>query len=408
MQFTPSQVRRCIACVATIAGPAFGITVASCGHDVTEPPLPRFAAVDAGGSHSCGVGRDGALYCWGSDAGGLLGDGLPLEGGPLPRRVASLDAFSAVAAGRHLTCALTVDGAPRCWGNPVGAPGDFVSNEFVPEPAGVPGDPRFVAIDARETVACGIAAAAVLYCWGSNGFGQLGTGIAEAAECMPGGVPNPCHPEPQPVGGEIRFTMVSTGDDYVCAISADSAGYCWGRSRFGRLGDGSLEDRASPTPIAGDLTLIGISTSSGHACALAADGAAYCWGYNGFGQLGIGTADTSAHASPLRVESGSVRFRSISAGGSHTCALATDGQAYCWGWGDVGQLGTGFNDDNHNPQAVVGGLTFSNVSAGELWHTCGTSVDGEVYCWGRNDDGEVGVDPAAASQSSVPVRLAAP
>ncbi|MEX2155699.1 MAG: hypothetical protein WD773_02535 [Gemmatimonadales bacterium] len=301
-----------------------------------------------------------------------------------------------------------MDGVPYCWGNPVGEPGDFVSSSFLPEPAAVPGTPRFEAIDARETVACGIAAGGALYCWGSNGFGQLGTGAAEA-ECLdPGGIPNPCHPEPQAVVGGIRFTMVSTGDDYACGISVDSVGYCWGRSAFGRLGNGSLERRASPTPIAGDLTLIGISTGFGHVCAVAADEAAYCWGYNGFGQLGIGTADTLAHASPLRVEGGSVRFRSISAGGSHTCALATDGRAYCWGWGDFGQLGTGFHEDSHNPQAVVSGLTFSNVSAGEAWHTCGTSVDGKIYCWGRNEDGEIGLDPVETGQSAVPVRIASP
>ena len=117
------------------------------------------------------------------------------------------------------------------------------------------------------------------------------------------------------------------------------------------------------------------------------------------GQLGDGRA--AGDAQPVRAET-SVRFASISAGGSHTCALTADGAAYCWGSNTSGQLGNPDTREtcteglmaegvcSRRPQAVAGDLRFTGISAGAS-HTCGVTTSGVVYCWGSNDDGQVGV-----------------
>jgi len=84
-----------------------------------------------------------------------------------------------------------------------------------------------------------------------------------------------------------------------------------------------------------------------------------------------------------------VTFRSVSAGLNHTCALATDGRAYCWGGNQWGQLGAGDSTSRDRPVAVAGALRFSTLSAGNLY-TCGVTTTGAGYCWGRNELGELG------------------
>lgn len=87
-----------------------------------------------------------------------------------------------------------------------------------------------------------------------------------------------------------------------------------------------------------------------------------------------------------------VPFASISAGDGHTCALADDGTAYCWGSNVYAQLGGGLTTPlslQFRPLSVVGGLAFSAVSAGSLI-SCGLDLSGRGYCWGRNSDGQLG------------------
>jgi alpha-tubulin suppressor-like RCC1 family protein len=86
-----------------------------------------------------------------------------------------------------------------------------------------------------------------------------------------------------------------------------------------------------------------------HSCALLTDGSAYCWGQNLHGQLGDGT--TQNRSSPTRV-AGDIRFRSLYAGGALTCGTATSGEEYCWGLNQAGQLGDGSRESRSAPTAV--------------------------------------------------------
>jgi len=130
---------------------------------------------------------------------------------------------------------------------------------------------------------------------------------------------------------------------------------------------------------------VAVSESQDHTCALATNGAAYCWGHGWLGDLGNGT--TADQTVPTLVSGGHV-FRSIATMAAVTCALAADSTAWCWGWGGEGQLGTGDTLSHSTPVAVAGGLHFAALVAGES-HACGLAASGTAYCWGWNSSGQV-------------------
>jgi alpha-tubulin suppressor-like RCC1 family protein len=178
----------------------------------------------------------------------------------------------------------------------------------------------------------------------------------------------------------------------------------------GQLGDGTTTtrddvvetDRFEPalTQVDTDVPFVSITAGYNHTCALDAAGRAYCWGDNRNGELGsalTGDCDgwsqagpePSCQARPVPVET-SLEFRSLAGGASFTCGLTADGQAYCWGLGNEGQLGAGSRASaKTGPVPVVGGLRFASLSAGTN-HVCGVSVEGRAYCWGGGAEGQLG------------------
>ena len=141
-----------------------------------------------------------------------------------------------------------------------------------------------------------------------------------------------------------------------------------------------------------------VTVGIAHSCALTTDGAAYCWGANDHGEFGNTTLTSSL--TPVRVAEG-LTLKSISAGDVHTCGLTIDGDAYCWGSQNYGQLGNGSRTQNETPQKVTGGLKFASLSAG-AFHTCGVTTDGAAYCWGAGLYGALGVDEATFESSCPP------
>ena len=193
----------------------------------------------------------------------------------------------------------------------------------------------------------------------------------------------------QSVPGGHTFAAVSAGESHACGITPAGVAYCWGSDgRAGALGAGALLGNCfpygsitgwgcslTPVPVAGGLTFSQISAGDEYTCGIAAGGAAYCWGYNEFGQLGTGS--TISSASPVPV-TGGLTFAQISADEAITCALTTAGKAYCWG---PGYLGDGTANPSPSPVAVAGGVRFTQISAAQD-HTCGLTAAGSAHCWG--------------------------
>jgi alpha-tubulin suppressor-like RCC1 family protein len=218
-----------------------------------------------------------------------------------PVKVLGGVAFASVQAGtNNLACGLAIDGAVYCWGlNWRGEVGSS-TNEFCGNPnasiecASSPvrvrtsGGSTFRDVAAGNSYACGVLDNGAMYCWGRNGDGQLG--VEAGNDCATSGAPDPCLREPVLVPGGHRFITVSAGDGHTCGNTEEGPVVCWGRNRFGELGNGSLATtRNSPEVVRGGLTFVSVSAGRHHTCGATRSGTLYCWGINDFGQLGDGT-----------------------------------------------------------------------------------------------------------------------
>lgn len=174
--------------------------------------------------------------------------------------------------------------------------------------------------------------------------------------------------------------MVAAGLFHTCAATAAGRVHCWGFNNQGQVGDGSSETRLDPVPSAGITTATGVSAGRSHTCARLADGTARCWGANLAGQLGDGSFETR-QLLPVLV-SGLTNVAQVAAGGSHTCARLDDGRLFCWGDNDQGQVGPDDRGAYREPVLVPLPEPITEVSAG-FQHTCVVTRSRRVLCWGQ-------------------------
>jgi len=353
----------------------------------TPPSYPWgiFTSINTGAYHTCAIATTGAAFCWGSNMFGQLGNGSTTwSATPVAVTMPTSVTFTAINAGFTHTCALTASGTAYCWGNNIfgqlgnGSTEDSTTPVAVVMPAGV----TFVAIVVSTYHTCALTASGNVYCWGINRTNQLGNGTTTDSSVplivtMPTG---------------ITFSSIATSGYSTCALTASGAAYCWGSNTFGQLGIGSTSNAAVPTAVTmpTGITFVFISVGRYHTCALTASGAAYCWGLNLGGSLGNGTTTNSTIPVAVTMPSG-ITFDTISTGWNHTCALTAAGIAYCWGQ-NSGQVGDGSTTNRTTPMLVSmpTGMTFTDIMAGAT-HTCALAGNGLAYCWGTNTNGQLGL-----------------
>lgn len=393
----------------------------------TFDPAQATLAVSAGGSDNftCGI-VNGAAKCWGKSYNDSeLGVGARIRS-TVPLNVFGLDSgVEAIEAGFYNVCAI-VRGEVQCWGSQwegeLGVP--FGSVWTIPiAVSGLPKEAK--AITVGDEFSCAIVGASRdAWCWGRNNVGQLGNGtnvdtgdnfgnwhgVSRVLNKI--GTDQDGNPFTAPLS---HVVAISAGRNHVCAIIGDAGElWCWGNNGNGQLGNGTNTNSTLPvqvlkqTGVDGDgnpitAPLIGatsLSLGSDHSCALVGDQKqAWCWGQNNFGQLGNGTADASSLPVQVLKQTGVdgdgnpitaplIGATSLSLGSEHSCALIGDQkEAWCWGNNNDGQLGNGgqvsrilaaqvMKDANHPF------INIESISSGEH-HTCATS-DSSIYCWGAS------------------------
>jgi alpha-tubulin suppressor-like RCC1 family protein len=194
------------------------------------------------------------------------------------------------------------------------------------------------------------------------------------------------------------WLKISAGRTHTCAIASNNNGYCWGSNTYGGLGNGTNNDSNVPVPVytggvLSGLTLKDIKAGNLMTCAIASNDNAYCWGYNYQGNLGANYNSPTSSNVPVAVyTAGALSGKTIksiatsSSYGFQSCAIASDNKAYCWGANGSGELGDNTIVNKYAPVAVntsVMSGTVTAITVGDS-HTCAIS-NGIDYCWGLND-----------------------
>jgi alpha-tubulin suppressor-like RCC1 family protein len=369
-------------------------------------------SISAGRDHACGITPRHELYCWGSNTAGQLGDPsitarCPETGdacSPKPVRVAGGLRYKFVSAGAGFTCALTTTGTAYCWGgNGYGELGiGSQASRSRPARVAIEGV-NFATISAGSGHACALTTAGRAYCWGSNAAGRLGAGGTGGG-----------HTAPVPVTGHLVFRGISAGYFHTCAVTRGGQAYCWGRNNQGEVGNAPRALAAAPARVAGGTAfrLVEAANQFDYSCGVDSGGALRCWGANCFRQLGVdslteqcGTPAMPCSTTPAAVNAPGT-FESVGVAFSHSCALEASGALLCWGDNNQGQLGNGtIGTQNVPPGAVTGGATYRAFAVGRQF-TCAITTDGVAQCWGLNDHGQLG--DGTTESRGVPAPLAAP
>lgn len=303
--------------------------------------------------------------------------------------------YRSISAGTMHACDIASGGIVWCWGlngaeGRLGSPqlGETVMSNV---PTKLPGNLRFAQLSTYGRHTCGITVDGKAYCWGYNGWGALGSG-SNATES----------PTPMAVAGNIAFRSISAGSDHTCGVSTMNQAYCWGNNAWRQLGNGGSAFSGTPSLVAGGLAFAKITAGTGFSCGISTGGATYCWGANSIGQIGDGGKISYGNAFvalPQQVVGGKA-FQSVTLGGQFACAVTTTGEGYCWG-SNNSKLGNGPSGiDSSSPVQVAGGLLFQSISAG-YGHSCGVTNSQQVYCWGINGSGQLG---SGVANGSTPVR----
>lgn len=182
---------------------------------------------------------------------------------------------------------------------------------------------------------------------------------------------------------------VEAGSRTTCARVADGSVYCWGTDV---IVDGAIEPRTSATRVPALAGLSKLSIAFAHACGIDDEGAAWCWGENRYGVLGPAFPDSETSAEPVLMDLPEPASE-IATGRFHTCALGSSGSVYCWGINEQLELGDATRGaSDARPRAVPGvtgviGIATTSHTTCALREDAGSRV---VTCWGGDGDGQVG------------------
>lgn len=362
------------------------------GGGVAQPPppnpgTPQLVSISAGSSHTCARSMTGKIGCWGLNLNGRLGDGTEVDS-PNPVGIQGIDSAVEISAGFGLSCARFDTGRISCWGfNNLGQLGNgSTQNSSVPVNVSNLTNVAGLAQAGYGFHNCSWLSNGRVMCWGANDFGQLGDDSVSQRTT------------PVQVSQIDNATGVSVADGHSCARLSTGKVMCWGDNFLSQLGNGTQTNSPRPVFVSGIENATAVSTGGGSSCALLATGQVMCWGNNSEGQVGSGS--TSQTESTPRLVSGITNANNITSGFEHHCALLSDGQVMCWGYG--GMLGNGTQDLSRVPVRVQNIERAVEIDAGSQY-TCARESNGQLKCWGSNALGNFGNGIASTTLELTPV-----
>lgn len=199
-----------------------------------------------------------------------------------------------------------------------------------------------------------------------------------------------------------RARPLSAGELHTVSSGLSADTYAWGNNADGQLGTGTAgASVASPVQISPSSST-GVRAGARHSCWYYPS-QLQCWGRNDDGQLGLGTAGADV-ATPTSVTGVGLGSNGLGLGAAHTCFINSSRQLFCWGANGAGQLGVGstMTPISSPMREASMGTSWAGVDAGGA-HTCARTTAGALYCWGSDSLGQLGL--GSGNDSDVPVQV---
>ena len=320
-------------------------------------------AISVGGKHSCALVDDSVsteIRCWGSDSKGQMADGYEREDNHSPSKIAQIEgSWTDISSGDVHSCGILEDSEIYCWGGgEFGQIGDGIrSDRFIPTQVVIEGDKKFVSVKSGDFHNCALTSEGEVWCWGWNGYGQIGNGDFEDA----------FFPSRVDLGEGVIAKRIFTGPAHSCAIIETDYGYCWGSNTENQISHGEDEGFEEPLRIFPDYKIneVGILTGNSISCIEKADDELDCIGSMGSGWMGhIEQIGEIRHFSPGRggfcILNSSGNIRCTDNSGSKDLMTEEGGvfQLIVPSILDAGSIyGTALNNGNsrHNITSTIGG-----------------------------------------------------
>jgi hypothetical protein len=384
-------------------------------------------------SHNTMIDIYGNPYIWGANAAGGVGDGTVItRTSPttalLGIRFAKFADGNVTLTSSAQECSLGIDGSGIAYSWGTNSQGQLGLGDVTPRssPVAVLGGLKWAHVWAEGNGMYGTTLdGRGSYAWGRTAVGTTTVGGGSSINSSPVAI----------LGGfvfeQFDSTSGTNGSNAVCGLDSNGAAYFWGGNSSsssyiaGGGGNGTASTLiSSPVAVIGGLTFkkigIGLSAVAGvgsgvYALGLTSTGDLYSWGANHQGMLG---QNSNTHkSSPVAVMSGTkfYDFAMNGYGGTTVIqnplalAITEDGTLYSWGLNTNGQLGDGSVTPRSSPVAVLGGLKFREIIAtlgsggAGSGSVLGITVDGDMYAWGNNTFGELGVGDVTPRSSPVAV-----
>ena len=375
-----------------------------------------FVEIAAGERHTCARKSKGTVYCWGSnldrqlgfDPGetcGTFGTDGPCAKQPMVVPMSSTEGALSSAirldVGNHHTCVLDPNRIAWCWGENLSGQVGYGPGwgGYLNRPTRVYGGLTFLSIGAGGNQTCGTRAtpagtANETYCWGN--------GVYAPALIALGGA----------------FTQLAVAGDHACGDLGNRNWLCWGSNNSGQLAVDPMTMTSAP-PYVWVHAVDGaarVEVAGGYTCADQSTGSVQCFGRNMVLDpialrsvpMGLGNPQFTGSATHLpQSVAAPGSLHGVAVGDNHGCALDVGGAAWCWGRGDIGQLGNNVATSSATPVLVAGGHTFRALAVG-VYHTCGIGTDNTIWCWGDNYYGQLGNRSASIYQELKPVQAIVP
>jgi alpha-tubulin suppressor-like RCC1 family protein len=226
--------------------------------------------------------------------------------------------------------------------------------------------------------------------WGRNFSYELGNGQRNR--------------EMSPINLDTKksWNKISTSFGFTVGIDNNKKLYAWGQNSFGQLGTGDRAARSLPTLVDPTKEWKDVAAGKSHILLISDSGELYVSGKNTSGQLGLGTYVNSTILQKVGTKTDWIK---VFAGGDQSYAIDSENNAYAWGFNNYGQLGVDKNDNNINvPTKVVGETKWRKIAAGEF-HALGLSESNEIFAWGRNTTGQLGLGYNSSTKNSTPIKI---